>query len=64
MPSACDTVRDAGNSLLMATHELKQQPFSNKVRYNLVDSARNILEGTMKVLNSLLFTANMSEYIK
>lgn len=50
MPSACDTVRDAGNSLLMATHQLKQQPFSNKVRYNLVDSARNILEGTMKVL--------------
>lgn len=53
MPSACDTVRDAGNGLLMATHQLKQQPFSNKVRYNLVDSARNILEGTMKVLTSL-----------
>lgn len=50
MPAACDAVKDAGNSLLMATHQLKQQPFSNKVRYNLVDSARNILEGTMKVL--------------
>ena len=53
MPSACDTVKDAGNCLLMATHQLKQQPFSNKVRYNLVDSARNILEGTMKVLASV-----------
>lgn len=53
MPSACDTVRAAGNDLLMTTHQLKQQPFSNKVRYNLVDSARNILEGTMKVLTLL-----------
>lgn len=50
MPPACEAVKDAGNALLMATHQLKQQPFSNKVRYNLVDSARNILEGTMKVL--------------
>ncbi len=53
MPPACDMVTDAGNCLLMATHQLKQQPFSNKVRYNLVDSARNILEGTMKVLTSV-----------
>ena len=51
MPAACNTVKDASNGLLMATHQLKQQPFSNKVRYNLVDSARNILEGTMKVLH-------------
>lgn len=50
MPLACDAVKDAGNCLLMATHQLKQYPFSNKVRYILVDSARNILEGTMKVL--------------
>ena len=49
MPPACDAVTDAGNALLMATHQLKQQPFSSKVRYTLVDSARNILEGTMKV---------------
>jgi len=50
MPVACDAVKDAGNCLLLATHQLKQQPFSHNVRYNLVDSARNILEGTMKVL--------------
>ncbi|XP_015770692.1 PREDICTED: vinculin-like [Acropora digitifera] len=49
MPVACDAVKDAGNCLLLATHQLKQQPFSHNVRYNLVDSARNILEGTMKV---------------
>ena len=49
MPLAYDAVKDAGNCLLMATHQLKQYPFSNKVRYNLVDSARNILEATMKV---------------
>ena len=54
MPPACDLVTDAGNCLLMATHQLKQQPFSNKVRYNLVDSARNILEGTMKVQTCLI----------
>lgn len=50
MPLACEAVKDAGNCLLLATHQLKEQPFSHKVRYNLVDSARNILEGTMKVL--------------
>ena len=49
MPPACDSVTKAGDALLKATHQLKQQPFSSKVRYNLVDSARNILEGTMKV---------------
>ena len=49
MPPACDSVTQAGDALLKATHQLKQQPFSSKVRYNLVDSARNILEGTMKV---------------
>ncbi|RMX44072.1 hypothetical protein pdam_00015030 [Pocillopora damicornis] len=48
MPPACDSVTKAGDALLKATHQLKQQPFSSKVRYNLVDSARNILEGTMK----------------
>ena len=51
MPPACDSVTKAGDALLKATHQLKQQPFSSKVRYNLVDSARNILEGTMKVIN-------------
>ena len=54
MPPACDSVTKAGDALLKATHQLKQQPFSSKVRYNLVDSARNILEGTMKV--NLTFT--------
>ncbi|XP_022784724.1 uncharacterized protein LOC111325222 [Stylophora pistillata] len=32
MPPACDSVTDAGNALVMATHQLKQQPFSGKVR--------------------------------
>ena len=55
MPPACDSVTKAGDALLKATHQLKQQPFSSKVRYNLVDSARNILEGTMKVNLTLNF---------
>lgn len=66
MPPACDAVKDAGNCLLMATHQLKQQPFSNKVRYNLVDSARNILEGTMKVsifLSSVLNHFRQSKWL-
>ena len=64
MPTACDAVKDAGNCLLMTTHQLKQQPFSNKVRYNLVDSARNILEGTMKVSVVLSLVLNHFSVVK
>ncbi|XP_020892235.1 uncharacterized protein LOC110231554, partial [Exaiptasia diaphana] len=50
MPEACALVTAAGNSLHDATNKLLQHPFSREVRYALVDSARNILETTMKVL--------------
>ena len=53
MPAACDQLTEAGNNLLKATHQIKQEPFSHKIRYDLVDSARNILEGTMKVSANL-----------
>ena len=53
MPAACDQLTEAGNNLLIATHQIKQEPFSHKIRYDLVDSARNILEGTMKVSTNL-----------
>lgn len=51
MAEACALVTAAGNSLLDATTKLIEQPFSREVRYALVDSARNILETTMKVKN-------------
>ena len=49
MPPACDQVIGAGNNMLRTTHNLKQDPLSHKIRFDLVDSARNVLEGTMKV---------------
>ncbi|XP_048584760.1 uncharacterized protein LOC116618752 isoform X2 [Nematostella vectensis] len=50
MPEACSEVTQSGQALHMASHKLNQESFSHAVRYSLVDSARNILEGTMKVL--------------
>ncbi|KAJ7375214.1 hypothetical protein OS493_001958 [Desmophyllum pertusum] len=56
MPSACDTVRDAGNGLLMAIHQLKQQPFSNKVRsclFMMKHEVRKIVRAARWVMDRL-----------
>ncbi|PFX29226.1 Vinculin [Stylophora pistillata] len=42
MPPACDSVTDAGNALVMATHQLKQQPFSGKVRLDARSSGSDV----------------------
>ncbi|XP_070540271.1 uncharacterized protein [Ptychodera flava] len=50
IPLSCETVSLAGKDILLATQRLQVDSQSKEARNSLVKAARNVLEGTMKVL--------------
>ncbi|XP_071947505.1 catenin alpha-2-like [Antedon mediterranea] len=50
MPKACEMIDTAGNSMMLASQILQTQPENSGARENLVKAARDVLEGTMKVM--------------
>ncbi|XP_064630098.1 uncharacterized protein LOC135488988 isoform X2 [Lineus longissimus] len=50
MPSACDLLLLAGNNFVVTTRRLELEPRSKEAWRHLVRTAKDVLEGTMKVL--------------
>ncbi|XP_074663184.1 uncharacterized protein LOC141915516 [Tubulanus polymorphus] len=69
MPSACDLLALAAGSFLVAAQRLEMEPQSKEAWHHIVRTAKDVLEGTMKVLlvsddcevRKLVYTAHILE---
>ena len=49
MPGACELLTVAGQSILTAAHRVSIEGLTEAARKNLIRSAKDVLEGTLKV---------------
>ena len=49
MPGACESLSVAGQIMVTATQRLQLEEFSQEARTHLIQSAKSLLEATLKV---------------